>query len=469
MQRSRPRLNVALTHPEISESFIPSSHRRGVKFQGYESTPWFLSVTCLLILLLPPYVVPLDNKRLWPPILMSIFLLALVILGFITANRERGQLTVKPGAIIVLVYFILQVAMYVTDGPGSAGVENIATGGIGRTLQFTIQLAAVGVALYTATHVTTTRQRVILLGTLLAGLVFSCVVGILQSYAAIDLRLLFAPPGFGEMKAVGVPRGSMSNVGSVERFSANRAYGTADHPIEFSALAAVTVPLAIHFRRYARNRYVRVLATLATIAGLMALLAGGSRSGIVALAVAMSIYVWTLKIRRIVATGVVAVVLGGALLLASAAVSRSISALWTAITSGAALEDSSITDRVARYAAVAQVFHSHPLLGLGAGRFPPGVEVLDNQWLKAIVEGGLVGLTSMIVLAVGGVFGIAAALRRASNSHERDLAYAMGAVFIGIMSTSMTVDIYTYAQSTLVMFFIFGLLWSPFGVSVNER
>jgi hypothetical protein len=81
-----------------------------------------------------------------------------------------------------------------------------------------------------------------------------------------------------------------------------------------------------------------------------------------------------------------------------------------------------------------------------------------------IVQGGAVGLAAFLMLAFGGVFGICAALRRASTSKERDQAYAVGAMFVGILASSFTMDLFSCAQATMILLVSFGLLWSNFTV-----
>jgi polysaccharide biosynthesis protein PslJ len=428
-----------------------------------ERTPWLLAFLCLIIPLLPSYVVLIGNLNLSPPRMISIGLLGLTILGFLVVVRRTERIqTVKPGVILILVYFLLELSAFVIE-PSNAESTIV---GRGRLLTFTLLLATMGIALYTMTRITTTRQRSILLGVLAVGLTFLCAVGILQNYMNIDLRLLFEPPGFREVHQLG----EVVNVATLERFNAKRSFSTSDHAAEFSALAAVTVPLTIHFARYAATSLTRLLAVVATGFALIGVLAGASRGGLVALAAALLVYIWAFRLRNLIVVVVVAAALfaGIAALIGSAAVSRSAQGLWTAVTEGASLEDSSVAARVERYAAVSQVFHDHPLFGLGVGRFPPGIVVLDNQWLKALVEGGIVGVTAMMVLAGGGLFGIAAALRRAATPRERDQAYAMGAIFTGILATSFTFDLFYFSQVTLVFFLVFGLLWSTYTISIPE-
>ena len=144
---------------------------------------------------------------------------------------------------------------------------------------------------------------------------------------------------------------------------------------------------------------------------LLAMPAGVSRSGVLALAAALLVYMWTFRLRQLG----VAVVAGAVAVLIEFGVSPvTAQALWKTITDSE--EDPGVLTRVADYAVVSQTFHDHPIFGLGLGGSPPTeYGFLDNEWLQALVQGGSVGLAAMVVLAGGGIFGIAAALRGATT------------------------------------------------------
>jgi O-antigen ligase len=427
--------------------------------QPQERTPWLLSFLCLLIPILPSYSVPPGPLKSngSPARLIAIMFLGLAVLGFVLIRRKASTRTVRPGVVLILMYFLLVLAVYGVglSHPGSALVE------ASKTRNLIAVVANVGVALYALTRVESVRQRSMVLGCLAVGLTFNCVVGLLQASSHIDLHLLFQPPGFvlnasDEDRGIGAPL--------VVRFGAKRAVGTSGHAIEFAVLAAVTVPLTIHFARYAANRQLRVIAATAVGIALFAMPAAVSRSGVIALAAALLVYLWSFNLRQLASAVVAGAV---AFLVQNLAAPRATQALWTTITNSE--EDESVLARVADYAKVSQTFHDHPVFGLGLGGSPPTeYGYLDNQWLQALVQGGVVGFLAMTVLACGGIFGFAAALRAATSPRERDQAYAMGAMFIGILASSITFDLFSFQQATLVFFILFGLLWSNFTFSSPE-
>jgi len=424
---------------------------------SHERTPWLLGFLCLLIPILPAFVVPAGPLKSngSPAKLIAVLLFGLATLGFIFVRRTTSTRTLRPGVIIIVLYFVLQLAIY---GVGLTRMDTEIVQA-SKTRALIILVANVGVALYILSRVRTIRQRNFILGCLATGLVFACLVALLQALtsANIDLRFLFQPPGF-------VTNIDPENLVAQERLGATRVGGTSTHPIEFSVLAAVTVPLTIYFARNAARRAVRWAAALACGLALVTMPAAGSRTGVLALLVALLVYMFNFKVHQLAR----ALVAGSAMVVSYIALFPNFAqALWGAITG--ARQDTSILDRIADYARVSRTFRDNPVFGLGLGGAPPDqYGLLDNEWLRAIVQGGVVGVTAMIVLAGGGIFGLAAALRRATTPVERDQAYMLGSMFIAMLASSYTFDLFFYQQATLIFFIVFGLLWSNFAVSLPD-
>jgi polysaccharide biosynthesis protein PslJ len=424
-----------------------------------ERTPWLLAFFCLLIPVLPASSVVQGPLRSYgsPARLIAFALFLLAVLGFVLSRRTLRSAWVRPGMVFVLTYLLFLLMVY---GVGVSHLDSPAVEASKTRSLFNL-LVHVGVAMYAMTRVQTVRQRNILLGCLAIGLTFNNVVGLLQSFTHVDLHLLFQPPGF--VSTVDIQGRNLSGV-ITERLGAIRAFGTSGHAIEFSVLAAVTVPLTMHFARYATSRLVRQLSALAAVVALLAMPAGVSRSGVVALLAATAVYIWAFKLRKfatIVSVGAVACLLG------FAASPRTGQALWLTVINSA--QDNSVLERIGRYARVSQTLHEHPAFGLGLGAaLPDEYGYLDNEWLMALVQGGMAGFVAMALIAGGAIFGIAAALRCADTPRERDQAYSLGAMSVGILASSFTFDLFTFQQATLVLFLLFGLLWSNFTVAIPQ-
>lgn len=419
-----------------------------------ERTPWLLAIMCLLVPILPSFSVfpgPLKGNGA-PERMIAVVLFGLVLLGFLVVRRTASMRTIRPGVVIILVYFLLETAIWGAGLThlGSALVES------GKTDAILNPIATVGPALYIIMRVRTTRQRNIVLGCLATGLAFACLVGLLQWLANIDLRFFFEPPGFVK---------NLEDLEMETRLGATRVVGTSSHPVEFSVLAAATVPLTLYLARNAIRREARWAAGLACALALVCIPAAVSRTGIIALAAALFVYMWNFKARDVLtAIGAAAVAVW-----AYTAVFPSVAnALWQTILHSE--EDPSILARTADYAMVGDTFRAHPIFGLGLGASPPTeYGFLDNEWLQAIVQGGIVGVAAMVVLAGGGFFGVTAALRAATNSREREQAYMLGAVFVAVLISSFTFDLFSFRQAAVFLFIVFGLLWSSFTVAVPEN
>lgn len=413
-------------------------------------TPWLLAILCLLISVLPSYQVlpgPLKSNGS-PAKIIAIVLAGLIVLGFLLLRRSSSKKALSVGAIPLLVYLLLTILYYGVgvSQPGKTFDQVLIT-----------EVANVGLALYAMTRVTTVRHRSLVLGFLCTGMVINCVLGILQATASVDISALLQPPGFVDNQ-VDLGRGLAAT--PTVRNGAVRAVGTSGHAIEFAVLAAIAVPLALHFARNGGRTAIRVAGSVAAVVALFAMASGGSRSGVVALGAAFLIYMWTLRAREVanaLIMGIIAVVVGFML------APGSIGALWQSITGSA--EDGSVLERVEDYARVSETFRNHTWFGIGLGRSSPAdYGFLDNQWLQQIVQGGVAGILAMIVLISGAMFGISAALRSARSPLERAQAYVVGAMMVGIVTSSVTFDLFAFQQVTLVFFILYGLLWANFAV-----
>lgn len=427
-----------------------------VSLKRRENTPGLLAFLCFLIGILPSYSVPAGPLKSngSPARVIAIILFMLAILGFGLIRRSAPTRTISPGVVLILTFAVITLTVH--------GVSFLHYGGealhaiIIRSLILTF--AYIGLALYVMKRVVNSRQRSTLLGWLAVGLTFNCVAGFLQNVTHIDIHLLFQPPGFVVNR---FSDGVDQTPDLVIRSGAKRASGTSAHPIEFSVLASTAVLLNLYFAHSARSRNLRILAAVGVVAALLALPAGVSRSGLIAFTAGLVFYMWNFKLRQL---GVAAVV-GALAIVVGSAYSGNFKALWDSVSESP--EDSSIAARVDDYAAVTTVFHTQPVFGVGIGGVVPGSDgTFDNQWLNTFVGGGFVNVAALAVVCGGGLFGIAAALRRAATKGERDQAYVTGAIFISILATTVTFDLFAFQQVALVFFLIFGLLWSDVRVVI---
>lgn len=423
-----------------------------------ERKPWLLGFLCIVLLAIPAEIVPVGPlKSYGSPAKILALIAFLLVVGSLFPKSAKTHF-LRPGSIFLLAYLFLFLMSY---GVGLSLVSTEYTSD-NRTRAVVALVANIGAGLYVMSRAETIKQRDFILGCIAVGLVFNCCVGVLQNLTDVDLRNLLQPPGFVKnLNREG------TDVGIAERFGAKRAIGTSGHAIEFSVLAAISVPVALYFASFATSRAVRVMSIPAVLVGFTAVVAGVSRSGVVALGIALIVLAWSYTVQRLTLGLLVVIGISWMQVIINP---NSLSALWSTITNSA--EDLSIQARLADYATVSQTFREYPLFGLGLGGNPP-VEYgfLDNQWLQALVQGGLAGLTAMAALAIGIMFGATASLRQSQTAKERAQIYTITAMLFGILASSFTFDSFavSYQQVALIFFILFAVCWSPVKVRLKGK
>lgn len=309
-------------------------------------------------------------------------------------------------------------------------------------------LALLGVALLAVDglgsrdRITTLLQRVVLIGGVAA------FIGILEfAFAGFDFRELMLLPGL------------TTNVDLVfdNRSGFDRIAAGASHPIEFSVVSAALVPLALHFVLHADTGRWRF--SLALIAMLAAIPMTVSRSGILTLAVGLTVYAVALSHRgrfNALVLGLVGVAVFRSMVPGLLGTVRS---LFRDVST-----DPSIAGRTEDYQAVPGLMEGHWWWGRGLGTFLPDVYFfLDNQYLATLLNGGMVGLTALIALYVVGL-GVARGVRRHSvDPALRSEGQALAATIASLAAAALVFDALSFRQSAFLLFLVIacaGAHWS---------
>ena len=399
---------------------------------------------CLLFLLVPAVVVvggPLRSNGS-PSLLLAFLMTGLVVLGFVRGSlRERTVVNV--GVVCLLLYFLGELLVYAAAYTRPLDAVDEAS-----ALRSLLGLVAnVGVGLYVLLNVRTRRQRATVITVLVVGLFLVAVVGLLQGAGAADLRYALKLPGLVLNADLAAPD---------SRAGFTRVSGTSQHPIEFAVLMSCAIPLTLHLARYGASRGIRRFAVVALVALALAVPASVSRSAVVTLVAGLLVYMFGLRLRALLSA---VVALGFALVIYYWAAPRLLGALYALFTGAG--QDTSISARTDDYAAVAESFAQHPWLGLGLGaRAPVPDGFLDNQWLQAASQGGLVGILAQVLFFGAGYVAMVAGLRRATNNRDRDEVLALGAAFTAIFASGFTFDLLGFKQAGFMSFLLFSLLWT---------
>ena len=197
----------------------------------------------------------------------------------------------------------------------------------------------------------------------------------------------------------------------------DRIHAAASHPIEYAVSLGALAPLALHFAVHAKNRAQRQLNALAFLVICVAIPMTVARSGIVAVAVGLAFYAVHLSNRAKLNLAVLGVIGLG---LYRAMVPGLLGTLKSLLLIGE--EDPSIAGRTEDYAEIPGLMAGFEAFGRGLGTFEPtSYFYLDNQYLGSLLEGGVLGLTTLIIIFRCWVL---CGTRRAASKRRSEHAWA---------------------------------------------
>lgn len=270
------------------------------------------------------------------------------------------------------------------------------------------------------------------------------VVGLLQFFFGVDLAKRLAVPGLH-------PVAPMEFV--LARSIFRRPAGTTGHPIEFGVIMAMVLPIAVHYAFRALDLGKRSLRHWVAVLLIgMSALVSLSRSAILGLIAAGFVLLptWPPKrrIRSIIVIGVFTVCMR----LVVPGLIGTLLSLFKNLQ-----DDPSVQGRTDDYAMVGKFFREHPLFGRGFGTLLPArYGPLDNQYLGSLVETGLLGLGTLVVLLFTGVFAARAARHASADRHVRDLAQSLVASLVVLIAGYATYDAFGFTMSMALTFVLLG-------------
>lgn len=248
----------------------------------------------------------------------------------------------------------------------------------------------------------------------------------------------------------------------MQRGSVLRPSGTSTHPIELSAVLAMSMPvvIAVAAREKRHPWLMRGISLLLPVV----LLLSGSRTAMVCGAVAFMILMAAFSPQaRLLAGGVLAMVLVAVYLTMPGFIGS-----LTSLFAGAG-NDPSVASRTDSYAMVLEFWSHHVWLGRGVGTFLPGYWILDNQYLTLLLGGGVLALLAQLMVFLSAIGSGIVAARLATDHHDRMLAVALVAgVSAGAVSWALF-DAAAFAQAAGIMFVLAGLCGAVLRVAQAQR
>lgn len=230
-----------------------------------------------------------------------------------------------------------------------------------------------------------------------------------------------------------------------------RPSGTAIHPLEYGAILAIILPLALHVAFHDRTRSVTVrwLPVLA-IGAVIAISSSRTAYLTGALAVLIAAIGWTGK-QRIAVVLLGAVGFGGLSTVAPNLI-QSILNLFAG-----AQEDPSVTSRTDSFPVAWSFLSLHPLFGRGLGTLLPKYRIFDDQYLLLLVTVGVVGTAAFLSLLVAALARLIKAFLSTKDVQSRSLALSLaGALVSGFMSLAFF-DAFAFAMTMGTVFLCLGL------------
>lgn len=411
--------------------------------------PWSALIALVLVSLTIPAALilqgPLESNG-WPGRLIAFFVAGAVLLGWIARRKARTRTSPAEVGVWLL-------AGGLGASVAGAGLRNLTgdeAAGVMRASLVMFPLLII--SLFIAANAGR-RQVDTLLAVALIGATVSAGVAILQFATPFDLASVLRLP-LTTARLLG---------GMGSRGGFFRVKGAAAHPIEFGVISAAVVPIGMHYFRFARTRANRLLAAAATALLLAAIPMSVSRSGILAVAIAVLVYGVVLSNRQRISV----LVLGlAAVLLARAAVPGLLGTVRSFFVN--ASTDDSISGRTNDYALIAALFGQSPFVGRGLGTFrPEDYFFLDNQYLLSAVEGGVVLLLATILFFLLTIASARGAAMRAATASEASRAQAITAAVLAIGVSGAFFDLFSFAQVTVLTFVLAGLAGAVWRLSLE--
>jgi O-antigen ligase len=362
---------------------------------------------------------------------------------------DRGSQPVRAAA---LVFACVTIAAYVSANRNT--MSTLERNGADRGL--ILLVGWLGVLVLAADGITSWERLQVVLRRMVIGATSMAGIGIGQFITGLNLDSYISIPGF----TVKVDFNDLLN-----RDGINRPSATAAHPLEFAAVLAICLPIAVHRARYAEpGARLRRWLQVALIA--MALPLTVSRAALLGIAVMMLVMLptWPKRDRRI-AGALVAGGLAGLWL----AVPRVVTLLYELFTQIGSSSESSSQSRIAAYSGSVPFLTHHPWFGQGFGTFMSILNFyIDDQYLTTLIETGFAGLATLLALMLTGWWAARKARRLLADPRLRDLLQSLSAAVAAAVVSFATFDALSFAIAAGVTFLTLGCVAAAWRLACGE-
>jgi polysaccharide biosynthesis protein PslJ len=314
------------------------------------------------------------------------------------------------------------IASYVSAN--RMGMSALESNGADRGL---ISLAGwLGVLLLAVDGIGRADRLAVLFRRIVLGATVMAVLGMIEFFTGIVLTNYISIPGLALHDQV---TDLMTRAGLV------RANATAAQPLEFAAVMAMSLPLAVHQARFAAGGLrLRRWLQVALIAGAIPMAVSRSAIlGLVVIAVVLvpwPVLVWLIRPGILAGFGAIFSQLGS---------------------------DTSSTSRTGALTSAVPIIAQHPWLGQGLSTFfPQSFFFVDDQYLTSLIETGVIGLLAVLALFATGLFAARSARRHCADPAARDLAQCLTAVVVVAALAFATFDVLSFSIASGLYFLLLG-------------
>jgi len=382
-------------------------------------------------------------------------LLAVAILcWYLVARRhpslglDRGRQPVRVAATVfagAVVAAYISASRHAVPAAQQSGADRgliVLAGWVG-----VLALAADGID--QADRLRTLLRRIVMLATAMAAL------GVIEFCTGVDLTKYIVLPGLSVHQQL---TDLMSRNGLV------RVMATTGQPLEFNAVLAMSLTVALHQARFAPAA-LRVRRWLQVALITAAVPMTGSRSAFFGLAVICIVLFPTWHRRdwfRACLAGLAAAALAW---LVKPSLMSSFAALF-----GQLGTDRSSLSRAGAYSEAVPYIAAHPWLGQGFQTFfPQTYFFVDNQYLTSLLETGVLGLLALVACFATGWFTARSARAEAADARTRDLGQCLAASIAAGAVCFASFDALSFSIAAGLFFLLLGCVGAAWRLGRTQQ
>jgi len=275
---------------------------------------------------------------------------------------------------------------------------------------------------------------------------FLCGIG--AAYASLGLFQFFT--GISVINAVTIP--GLQSVGAVgvdQRGGFVRAVATSMHPLEYATVLSMLLPLCIAVAVYDRKssnvaRWYPVVAI--SVCSALSV----SRSALIGAAAVFAIMIPSLpRAMRNLMLVMLCFGLAGMYVMVPG-MAGTIMGLFTG-------QDTSVSSRTGSYGTAVNFLQLSPIFGRGLGTFLPSYHIFDNQFLLLLIETGILGFVSFLLLLLVAMFVVLGCRSRFVPGYLRGLGFALFASLVAGSLLSAFFDSLSFPQAGSLIFLMIGV------------